>query len=189
MLENSRILLFKDRPDYIKKVTDDEIINVTGCVGSGKSTFGIKYHNNSDYVVIGFDSLSEDRDPYTLNSDVLELRNILLAKYGAITEDEPFYYDDMVQFIRDKQKKGIIEGGHLTHMEIEKLEGTIIVKRTARLKCYFRSAWRDFNNPVRRQNKNFCGLVQLFFHCYGRLGRIFPQKYMEEFIEKLESYD
>ena len=36
----SKIYLFKDRPDYVKKISDDEIINVTGSVGSGKSTYG-----------------------------------------------------------------------------------------------------------------------------------------------------
>lgn len=37
---NSKIYLFKDRDDYKKKITDDDIINVTGSVGSGKSTYG-----------------------------------------------------------------------------------------------------------------------------------------------------
>lgn len=78
--KESKILLLKDKKDYVKKITDDNIINVTGSVGSGKSTYGIRYHNNKDYVVIGFDSLFKDNDPDTLNEDVLEFRRVLLKK-------------------------------------------------------------------------------------------------------------
>ncbi len=92
--------MLKDKPDYIKKITNDEITNVTGSVGSGKSTYGIKYHNSKDYVVIGFDSLSQDNNPDTLNDDTLELRSILLKKYRNAIEDEISYYDDMVNFIK-----------------------------------------------------------------------------------------
>ena len=189
MSRESKILLLKDKIDYVKEITDDEITNVTGSVGSGKSTYGIKYHNNKDYVVIGFDSLSQDNDPDTLNDDIIELRSILLKKYGDITEDEIFYYDDMVNFIKNKHKKGIIEGGHLIHMDIEKFKGTVIVKRTARLKCYLRSAWRDYKNPAWRKGLSKIGLIKRFFHCYKRrFHHIFSQKYIEEFIEKLKNY-
>lgn len=187
--KESKILLLKDKNDYIKKITNDEIINVTGSVGSGKSTFGIKYHGNKDYIVIGLDSLSKDNDPDTLNRDILKLRKALLKKYGDITNDETFYYGDIVKFIKNKHKKGIIEGGCLTHMDIKKIKGTVIVKRTARLKCYLRSAWRDYKNPVWRKELNSFGLIKRFFHCYKRrFHHIFPQKYIEEFIEKLENY-
>lgn len=189
MSRESKILLLKDKIDYVKEITDDEITNVTGSVGSGKSTYGIKYHNNKDYIVIGFDSLSKDNDPDTLNDDILELRSVLLKKYGDITKDEIFYYDDIVNFIKTKHKKGIIEGGHLTHMNVEKFKGTVIVKRTARLKCYLRSAWRDYKNPVWRKGLSKIGLIKRFFHCYKRrFHHIFPQKHIEEFIEELENY-
>ena len=51
------------------------------------------------------------------------------------------YYDDIINFIKSKNKKGIIEGGQLTHInDISKIKGTIIGKRTARFKCYYRLA-------------------------------------------------
>lgn len=189
MSKESKILLLKDKQDYVKKITEDEIFNVTGSVGSGKSTYGIKYHNNKDYIVIGFDSLSSDNDPDTLNNDILELRKILIEKYGSIIEDETFYYDDIINFIKSKNKKGIIEGGHLVHMDIDKFKGTIIIKRTARLKCYLRSAWRDYKNPVWRKYLNTFGLIKRFFHCYKRrFHHVFHQNYVENFIDKLENY-
>ena len=68
----SKINLFLDKNDYILKITDDEIINVTGSVGSGKSTYGINYHDNKDYIVIDFDSIGSDNDPKTLTDDIIE---------------------------------------------------------------------------------------------------------------------
>ena len=100
----SKIYLFKDRCDYVKKISNDDIINVTGSVGSGKSTYGRKYRDNKDYIVIGFDSISSDKDPYTMNEEILQLRKVLLKKYNDLTLDEINYYDDIVAFI--KKKKG-----------------------------------------------------------------------------------
>lgn len=38
MKKNTKIYLLKDRSDYIKKLSDDDIINVIGTKGSGKTT-------------------------------------------------------------------------------------------------------------------------------------------------------
>ena len=190
MTKESKILFLRDKVDYVKKITDDEIMNVTGSVGSGKSTYGIKYYNNNDYIVIGIDSLYTNNDPNTLNDDVLELRKVLLDNYGNIDKDVAFLYDDIIKFIKNKHRKGIIEGGGLTSIDIQQFKGTVIVKRTARLKCYLRSAWRDYKNPVWRKGLNKFSLIKRFLHCYKRrFHHIFPQKHIEEFIEKLENYN
>lgn len=77
---NNKINFYRDKPDLIVKVTEDEITNVTGSVGSGKSTYGKKYQNNNDYVVIGLDGISSDKALNTLNDDMIELREVLLRK-------------------------------------------------------------------------------------------------------------
>lgn len=126
-----------------------------------------------------------------MNKYILELRKILRKKYKALNLDEINYYDDIVSFIISKNKKGIIEGGCLTKIDdISKIKGTIIVKRTARFKCYYRSAYRDFKNPAWRVGLNRCGLVKRFFHCFKRrFHHVFRQKYVEDFIKLLENYD
>ena len=87
----SKISLFKDKPDLIVKITNDNITNVTGSVGSGKSTYGRKYRDNKDYIVIGLDSLYDDNDPNTLNDDIKELRKILIKKYKKLEKEEMLY--------------------------------------------------------------------------------------------------
>ena len=189
MSGESKILLFKDKPDYQKKITNDEIINVTGCVGSGKSTYGIKYHNNSDYIVINFDSISSDSESKTLNKDVLELREVLLKKFNSLKLDEMNYYSTIIDFIKSHNKKGIIEGGHLTHVkDISDFKGTVVVKRTARFKCAYRIVLRDIKNPYYRKNKTILEKIGRDLHCIKRFNVIKRQKYIENFIERLEKF-
>ena len=181
--------MLRDKTDYIKKITDDKIINVTVSVGSGKSTYSIKYRDNPEYIVIGLDSIKNDNDYMTLNKDILNLRKYLLKIYKDLTQKDIFYYNDIVKFIKNNGKKGIIEGGNLTEMNITDFVGTVVVKRTARLKCYLWSAWRDYKNPAWRKGLSKFGLIKRFLHCYKRrFHHIFTQKHIEEFIEKLENY-
>ena len=49
MLKDSKIYLFKDRCDYIKKLTDDNVVNIIGTKGSGKTTSSLKYINDDNY--------------------------------------------------------------------------------------------------------------------------------------------
>lgn len=44
-----RISLFRDKEDYIKTLTNDDIVNVIGTKGSGKTTSTLKYLNRDNY--------------------------------------------------------------------------------------------------------------------------------------------
>ena len=59
MSKESKLYLTRDREDYIKKLTNDNVINVIGTKGSGKTTSTIKYINDDDYIVINCDRLYE----------------------------------------------------------------------------------------------------------------------------------
>ena len=59
MIQLSKIYLFKDQKDYIKDLTDDNIVNVIGTKGSGKTTSSLKYIDDDDYIVINCDRLFE----------------------------------------------------------------------------------------------------------------------------------
>ena len=183
----SKINLFKDKPDYIKKITDDEIINVFGSVGSGKSTYAKQFINNNKYIVIGLDSVYNDNDPNTKNEYVLEVRELLLKKYKKLENNISLYYDDIIKYIKQKNKIGIIEGMNSTIEDISIFKGTILVKRTSRFKCYYRSAMRDFKNPVWRKGLNKWGLIKRFFTCFKRRFKlVYRHKNIEDIINKLE---
>ena len=55
----SRIYLFKDQKDYVYRLTNDNIININGTKGSGKTTSSLKYIDNDNYIVINCDRLFE----------------------------------------------------------------------------------------------------------------------------------
>lgn len=59
MSKESKLYLTRDREDYIKKLTNDNVINVIGTKGSGKTTSTIKYIYDDDYIVINCDRLYE----------------------------------------------------------------------------------------------------------------------------------
>ena len=69
----NKIYLFKDQNDYIKKLTDDEITNIIGTKGSGKTTSSIKYIDNDEVV-----------DKYSNYGTMDNCENIRTNKYPSI---------------------------------------------------------------------------------------------------------
>ena len=65
------INLFIDKEPYIKEITNDNIINLTGQSGSGKSTYALNNLNTDDYLIIE-DWMREEKD---LDSLAVSLRN------------------------------------------------------------------------------------------------------------------
>jgi hypothetical protein len=181
-----------DKKDYYKKLTEDEIINVTGAVGSGKSTYGLKYRTNGEYIVIGLDSIFGDMDSDTRNQETNEIKQTLVRRYGELDKNNiAEYYYDMVEYIRVKNKKGIIEGGFINEINlIPKLKGEVIVKRTAKIKCYYRSVIRDCKNPDWLIGLNFWGKVKRYLHVAKRRKKIFSDsRKVDNFINALEKYN
>ena len=149
-MKKSKIYLFKDQKDYVKKITDDDIVNVIGTKGSGKTTSTIKYINDENYIVINCDRLLELPDD-VCNEDVElpEIRNMLIKKYGKIVVGKEFIYsyNDIILYIKEKKKKAIIEGNIIQDITpITQLKGKVIVKRTAIIKSFIRSIKRDYPN-------------------------------------------
>lgn len=63
-----------DKEPYIKNITSDKVINITGESGSGKSYYTDKYHNDNNYIVIDTDLIFSKQT--TNNKYILELREI-----------------------------------------------------------------------------------------------------------------
>ena len=85
----NKIYLLKDKKDYVKKLTNDNIINIIGTKGSGKTTSTIKYIYDDDYIVINCDRLYEmPIDKVVEDKYLTEIKNTLKKKYGKIFEGE-----------------------------------------------------------------------------------------------------
>lgn len=187
--------LFIDKPDYKKIVTKDNIINVIGTKGSGKTTLSNKYVNNNDYIIINCDRLFSNEEATSATKDSEEVKEKLLKKYQTIEDGLNFikYYNEIVKYIlNDQKKKAFIEGNVIQDIQpITLLKGTIIVKRTAIFKCFIRAIKRDYKNPY---------FMNIEIRKYGRFGKItrlvkiikrrkniFKQSYeIDKIIEELE---
>ena len=99
-----------------------------------------------------------------------EIRNMLKDKYGNIPDNNEFLtcYNDILDFVKKKNKKVLIEGNVICNIElVKKLRGTIIIKRTGIIKCFIRTIKRDY--PI----KYFLDLeIEKYGKVRGRINRL-----------------
>lgn len=198
MSKESKIYLFRDRKDYIKKLTNDNVINVIGTKGSGKTTSTLKYINDDDYIVINCDSLYEmPADNIVEDKYLTEIKNMLKKKYGNIFEGEKFIncYNDILDFVNQRNKKVLIEGNVIYDIKpITLLKGMVIVKRTGIIKCFIRVIKRDYpikyflNQEIEKHGK-FLGRFYRLKNIIKRRKNVFKLYHeIENIIDDLEAY-
>ena len=193
MNKEYKINFFKDKKDYEKNVTNDEIINIIGSKGSGKTTASLKYMNNEDYIVINLDKLFELPGGIE-HKELSKIRDILKKKYTAIKDGKEFYkqYIDIINYIKKENKKGLIEGNTIQDITpITKLRGKVIVKRTAKIKSFIRAVKRDYKNEyfmkLEIEKHGKLGKLTRFLKIVKRRKKIFKQcNDIENVIKKLE---
>lgn len=135
------ITLFINREPYEKIITSDNIINITGQSGSGKTTYTKDYLTNDNYIVIDTDEIKGNRE--TTNKHSLEIRNYLLQKYGDnipnLGTDFDTIYRDILNYYKDTKKTLVIDCAQFHCIkDINLLKGKIIILRTCIDECYKR---------------------------------------------------
>lgn len=197
MSKESKIFLFKDREDYILKITNDNIYNITGEKGSGKSFFTNMKDDDQNCVVIHLDPVftPSGSKPHGVSYIV---REELIKRFGRELNPDLYfekdYYDVLVNFLKEQKKEGYIDGGSISEMnDISKIVGTVIVKRTGVLKCFFRVLKRDYHNEyfmklsIEKHGK--LGEIYRFFDVLKRRKKMFKSYHdIEKFIDRLEKY-
>lgn len=198
MTKEAKIYLFKDRPDYTKKITNDNIYNISGEKGSGKSFLGNMKESDESCIVIHLDPLFiEAGNKYHKYSS--EVRKILLDKYGEELKPDLYfeenYYQEIIKYLKKHHKTSYIEGGSIAEIKnASKIIGTVIIKRTGVFKCFIRTLKRDYNNEY---------YMSLAVKKYGKLAKIYRLRdvikrrkkifktyhKIENFIEKIEKYN
>lgn len=143
----SKLSLLIDKKDYIKRITEDDVVNIIGLKGSGKTTSVVEYLNDDSYIVVNCDALLELPENNRKEDKLLfEIRKKLFKKHGEIKTNKEFIdcYNDIVSYAKNKNKKLLIEGNLILEINpISKLKGTVIIKRTGIIKCFIRTIKRD----------------------------------------------
>lgn len=128
-----------DKEPFVKRVSDDLIINLTGESGSGKSTMCSDFDGIAAIIVdtdkvfgkkLGNDEVSQ------------KLYNYLMKKYNRIPslfEEFDLCYDGIIDCFRNTDKLLIIDSAQFRNMrDLSKLRGEVIVIRTCADTCYKR---------------------------------------------------
>lgn len=192
-----KLTLFKDKKDYEITLTEDEVINVIGLKGSGKTTMSDKYINDNDYIVVNCDKLLEIGDfkiDEVNDKTLFEINNAIKEKYGTLDNEINLfdYYNVIINYCLNKGKKVFIEGNFIENINmIDCYKGKVIVKRTSVLKCFLRSIKRDYkNNYFMEQEKLIHKRIYKLTRLYKiikRRTKIFNQRRdIERVIKKFE---
>lgn len=138
-----------DKDPYIKHLSDDLVLNLTGESGSGKSTAARKYMLDPNCVVIDTDQVFSTHDK---DKDNQEVYDMLVTKYGALPNlntEFDMIYQDIVNHYKNSGKTLIIDSALFRVIKDEKiLVGNIIIVRTCINTCFERCVNRyKENNP------------------------------------------
>lgn len=135
-----------DKEPYIKTITNDKIINLTGESGSGKSYYSSKYMNDDNYIIIDTDILFSTEE--TDNKYILDLRDIFSYTDNMIlinNFDE--FYTKVLDYFKDIDKTIVIDSAQYRNIkDYSLLKGVVIVMRTSANTCYKRVLQRWVNN-------------------------------------------
>ena len=155
----SKVKLLIDEKDIIFKCTKDNIINITGMIGSGKTTYADKYRKDNNYIVISLDCLYRVQDKENMNEETQNINQILQKKFPNQDNEKFFkeYYYEIIEYINNFSKSvtWVLEGQHIYRfLNPEDIKGKLIIKRTCLVKCYIRSITRHINKKkIQLKNK------------------------------------
>ena len=141
------ISLYVDKEPYIKNLTEDKIINITGESGSGKSYYANKYLNDDNYIVIDTDLIFGNKP--TNNEDCLTIREIFKDKPNDILiSNFDHCYSKILEHYKNSDKTIVIDSAQYRNIkDYSILKGKLIVIRTSIDTCYERvlSRWKNIN--------------------------------------------
>lgn len=163
--KNDKISIFKDKDDIKFLLTDDNIINVTGIIGSGKTTLAREIRNDTSFELISLDwmfgaSLKNRPENIKKLSDDFE---------KLYPDKNKYKYADLIYkyLLANLADNKIFEGRHIyRYIDPKVLKGTLIIKRTSLINSYKRAFKRDMNNKIKeykRKEIKFSKVLNRFF--------------------------
>ena len=140
-----------DKDPYIKHLSDDLVLNITGESGSGKTTATEKYKDNPTCCIIDTDDLFSTKE--NVSKDIINLRKHIIEKYKELPnliQQFDDIYKDILEYFKKDERLIIIDSAQYRNIkDISILKGDIIIIRTCINNCYNRCIERyKINNPT-----------------------------------------
>lgn len=175
-----------DKDPYIKHISDDLVLNVTGESGSGKTTEVEKYKDDPNCIIIDTDNIFGDKNSIR-NKYEEELHNFLLNKYNSIPDlctEFDLMYSELLNYFCKYNKLLIIDSAQYRNMkDISKLKGDIIIIRTCINTCYERCIKRY---EMKHANLSFEELTKYM----NRKKNIYKLYHLlNDFIDRVDKYE
>lgn len=143
-----------DKEPYIKKLTNDKIINLTGQSGSGKSYYAKQTFNSDEYLIVDTDDIFSEKRFINSNGINKELGEMFREKYNTLpncADNFDLIYQDILNYCKDLDKIIVIDCAQFHCIkDISLLKGTVIIIRTSINTCYNRCIER-----FKDQNPNY----------------------------------
>lgn len=171
-----------DKDPFIKDITNDKVINITGESGSGKSYFSNKYINDDNYIVIDTDLIFGSRptdDKYNL-----ELREFFKDKEkDYLIKNFDDCYNEILNYFSNIDKTIVIDSAQFRNIkDYSILKGKIIVMRTCIDTCYNRciNRWKKITETYTNE--------ELEKYSNKKLGMYSWYKSLNKFLENINNY-
>jgi len=178
------INLFIDKEPYIKKISDDNIINLTGQSGSGKTTYAFRHFNNDNYLIVDTDDIFSENRFIKAKGINKELGKYFRDKYEKLPncgDDFDLIYKDILDYCSQYDKTIVIDCAQFHCIkDIRLLKGTLIVIRTCIDNCYNRTIvrYKSINeNYSNDELEKYMERKKAIYKWY---------KYSNDFLEKID---
>lgn len=140
------ISLYVDKEPFVKEITDDKIINLTGQSGSGKSTYAQEHFNDNKYLIVDTDDVFSEHRFNQAKGINKELGKYFRKKYQILpncSSDFDLIYKEILEYTKKYNKVVVIDCAQFHSIkDIGILKGKLIVIRTCIDKCYERTIER-----------------------------------------------
>ena len=165
-----------DKEPYIKNITNDKIINLTGESGSGKSYYTNQYKDNNEYIIIDTDILFSSQE--TQNKYILDLRKNIKSSFNEDLKSIliPHFdecYKIILDYFKDINKTIIIDSAQYRNLkDISLLKGQVIVMRTCINTCYKRCVERfnqKFPTATEEEREKYINKKKSIYNWYESL--------------------
>lgn len=184
--EKQEILIDLDteKEPYIKNLTNDNIINLTGQSGSGKSYYAKQVFNSNEYLVVDTDDIFSEKRFVNATGINRELGEMFRQKYKKLPncgDNFDLIYQDILDYCNNLNKIIVIDCATFHCIKnIKLLKGKIIIMRTSINTCY--------NRCIERFKKQFPNYTEEELNDYKeRKKKIYLwYKFTNEFIKNID---